>query len=382
LSKKRILWIPHAPWSQCKAQRPWHLIRGLAERYELHVVTWAGRPAERGRLYYLNPLNHLRALAARTTREDFGYLHNAGVPLPLAQFFNRGYPPQRTLAFSQWRFQKNIRRLHRQWKFDAVVASSSHHYTGYPPPLPGVPRIFDYVDISPPQVEAHFVSSSDRIVCVSHFLQRHVRDVCKKESVWIPNGLRLDRVLQGNRERGRARWGLEGKKVVSLIGLTCSDRLYFLDALAALKSEVPGLVFVGAGSGAMAARIAARAKELSLPAVMTGWVEPDDVPDLFAASDVGLYPGDDNVYYDGACPLKVLEYAGAGVPVVANRTAELNTLNLDAVILCPASAEEFAPAIRAALHHPRSKADLSSFDWPLLIGQFADEIERALVEKS
>ena len=42
--------------------------------------------------------------------------------------------------------------------------------------------------------------------------------------------------------------------------------------------------------------------QLNLPALMTGWIEHEQIPDLFAASDVGLYPGDENMYYDGACP--------------------------------------------------------------------------------
>src|SRR5438874_5110567 len=128
--KPRVLWIPHTSWSQCKAQRQWFLIQELASRYEIHVLTWAARPASAPRTYYLNPVNYLRAFHTGTVEHGFGYVHDAGVPLPVFRLFCRGYPPEWLLALRQRRFQHNIRKLHSQWKFAAMIAASSHHYTG------------------------------------------------------------------------------------------------------------------------------------------------------------------------------------------------------------------------------------------------------------
>lgn len=379
MPKPRILWIPHTSWTQCRAQRPWFLIQGLSDRFEIHVATWAARPPGAGRIFYANPLNILNALRARSDE----HIHQTGVPLPLFRALFNGYPSDAVLAPAQWRFQTNIRRLHKKWRFDALVASASHHFTGYPPSLPGVPCLFDYVDTSPEHVEKHYVESSAAIVTVSKFLQDRVRKQYGRESIWIPNGLHVDRIATASRERGRAQWNLDGRTVVSLIGLTCSERLYFLDALAQLRSEIPNLIFVAAGGGTIAGRIAARAKELGLPVLMTGWLEHDRVPDLFAASDVGLYPGEENIYYDGACPLKVLEYAGAGVPVVASRSAELQRLGFENMIHCGANAGEFAAGIRAALKKERKPLpSIAEFDWSRLCSRFGDEIERLITKPS
>jgi glycosyltransferase involved in cell wall biosynthesis len=357
------------------------LIRNLSSRFEIHVVTWAARPATmRSRwLYYLNPANHLTAISATASAAGPPAIHRVSVPLPVVQGLLRSYPPQWAMLPGQSLFRRSIRRLHRECRFDAVVVSASHHLTGYPPRLRGLPVLFDYVDTSPPWVEAEYVSSAQRVVVVSHILNEQVRQTYQRDAVVIPNGLYLDRHRKANPERARDRWGLHGKRVVSLIGLTCSPRLYFLDALARVQPRFPDLVFVAAGVGTIADRIADRCRTLGLPAVMTGWVSPAEVPDLFAATDVGLYPGDDNRYFDGACPLKVLEYSGAGKPVVANRVAELVRLGFPNLVIRPANAEDFADGLVAALDgRAGASPEMAAYDWPTVAARFGDEIDRLL----
>ncbi len=378
----RVLWIPHAPWAQCQAQRPWELVRGLLGRFEVHVLTWAARPPghRSRRWYYLNPVNHWRAMAPDCDAGGLPAVHQAAIALPILQGFLKSYPPHWSLLPSQALFRRSIRQLHRRHNFDAMVVSASHHWTGYPPRLPGVPTLFDYVDFSPPAVEAVYVRAADRVAAVSHVLNDQVTQTYGREAVVIPNGLYLERHRKANGDRARARWGLHGKLVVSLIGLTCSPRLYFLDALARLRPEFTDLIFVAAGTGTTADRIAVRCRELGLPAVMTGWVDPADAPDLFAATDVGLYPGDDNPYFDGACPLKVLEYTGAGKPVVANRVAELIRLGFPNLVVRPADASGFEDGMRAALAGRAGPApDMAPYDWPAVAARFGDEIDHLLV---
>jgi glycosyltransferase involved in cell wall biosynthesis len=164
-----------------------------------------------------------------------------------------------------------------------------------------------------------------------------------------------------------------------LIGLTCSPRLYFLEALARLTPEFPDLIFVAAGGGPTADAIGRRCQELRLPHVLTGWVDPAEVPDLFAASDVGLYPGEDSAYYDGACPLKVLEYTAARVPVVVNRCEELIRLGFTSLIVRPATVEAFTDGLRSALRaRPTAFPDMMDYDWSRLASALADEIDDML----
>jgi glycosyltransferase involved in cell wall biosynthesis len=379
--RPKVLWIPHTAWEHCQAQRPRLLVDALRERFDMHVVTWACHSLAHAakRRFYLNPINHLRALSSRSWAEGGVTVHKAAVPLPMLQRLSPGYPAGWTLAVAQRRFQRSVRRLHDQWRFEVVVAASSHHFTGYPPRLPGVPVVFDYVDTSPPPVERIYIRAADRVVTVSHYLADRVHREYGREVRVIPNGLYLDRIRRGDRARARARWGLEGRRVVSLIGLTCSPRLYFLDALASLVPDYPDMVFLAVGAGRVADLIRKRADALGVPTLTTGWVDPADVPDLFAASDVGLYPGDDDPYFDGACPLKVLEYTGARVPVVVNRGAELIRLGFPTLLVRTPTAEGFEDGIRRALTDPPADfPEMGVYNWPRLAAQFGDEIDAAL----
>ncbi len=384
-NKPKLLFIPHTAWEQCQAQRPWELVHGLLERFEIHVVTWASRPKEcaNRRRYFLNPLNHVRALfPLRQARSENPFVHRVPVPLPILQGMMKGYPRSGALLPAQFLFQRSIRRLGKRIAFDAVVAACSHHLTGYPPHFPDLPVVFDYVDTSPPHVEAEFIRNASSIVTVSHVLKDRVESIYGRNAVVIPNGFHAQRVENADGDRARARWGLRGKTVISLIGLTCSDRLYFLDAVANIQKSRNDIVFVAAGAGSLVSRIATRCRELDLPCVLTGWVDPMDVPDLFAATDIGLYPGDDNPYFDGACPLKVLEYTGAKKPVVANQVAELKRLGFSNLVLRPATSKGFEDGIRAVLeNHVGHAPDISEYDWPKVTSRFGDEIDHLLASR-
>jgi glycosyltransferase involved in cell wall biosynthesis len=384
-SRPRVLWIPHTPWEHCQAQRPWVLVDKLRERFDIHVVSWASRRQEGSSRwgFYLNPANHLRGVRTRSDLSSDPPVHVAPVLLPVAEVVTRRYPPQWAIAPGQLLLRRYLRRLHRRWGFDAMVVCPSHRLTGFPPRLPGVPQLFDYLDLFPDPVEAGYVRLADRVVTVSHTLAARVRERYGRDATVVPNGIHLDRLRAADPGKARARWKLSGKRVVSLIGLTCSSRLYFLDALAALLPEFPDLVFVGVGTGRVADRIVARGRELGLPVVMTGWVDPREVADLFAATDVGLYPGDDIEYFDAACPIKVLEYLASGVPVVTNRTAELVRLNFRPVVIRPATVEAFIDGLREALTRPPEPApDMSGYEWATLAAAFGDELDALIKSRA
>ena len=55
---------------------------------------------------------------------------------------------------------------------------------------------------------------------------------------------------------------------------------------------------------------------------------PSEVADFFAATDVGLYPGDKNAYFDAASPLKILEYTAAGKPVACVRLNRIGSTRI------------------------------------------------------
>src|SRR5437764_926499 len=98
----RILWIPHAPWERCLAQRPRILVERLLGRFDIHVATWTARRLDekRSARFYLNPMNHLRALR-RTSAGSAPVVHHLPVPLPMLQGMWKGYPPDWLMVPSQ-----------------------------------------------------------------------------------------------------------------------------------------------------------------------------------------------------------------------------------------------------------------------------------------
>jgi glycosyltransferase involved in cell wall biosynthesis len=211
-------------------------------------------------------------------------------------------------------------------------------------------------------------------MCTSTVLADRVRARGVK-AVYLPNGVDRLRIASGRADVVRARLGLTGKKVVSLIGLTHSPTLFFVDALAEAAREEPDLVFLAVGGAGWlphegVGRLAARCRERGVPIVATGPVPHAQIADYFMASDVGLYPGDATPYFDAACPIKVLEYSAAGKPVVATDLVELRRWSLPNVYLAPPEPRAFGAAIVRALRERTPMPDLTGFDWDTLTLRF------------
>ncbi len=142
----------------------------------------------------------------------------------------------------------------------------------------------------------------------------------------------------------------------------------------------PDIVFLAVGAGGLLPHeglgpFEARCRERGVRFVATGLVPHDAVADYFMATDVGLYPGDANPYFDAACPLKILEYSAAGKPVVATDLAELRRLAFPNVYLAPPEPSAFAAAIIRALNERTSMPDLTAFDWDVLAREFETACE-------
>lgn len=114
------------------------------------------------------------------------------------------------------------------------------------------------------------------------------------------------------------------------------------------------LLVVGGGSGADELRRAAVAGRVEI----TGVVPPAEVPAHLARASIGLapYPAQTFFYF---CPLKVLEYMAAGLPVVTTRQGDLPVLVGDAGLLVPPGDERaLHDAVLALLRDPGLSADL------------------------
>ena len=371
----KILWVPHLPWARMTGQREWHLIKRLLPRgHEVHVVTWEA---------IRTPSALLHSLTSETERSGSLVIHRAArLPNPVGRItrdYARGFRP------NEWLFQRQIRRILAEEQFDLFAYGLSHKAVGLPPFDVPVPRVFDYLDLCVyPAVEAEYLRNSDLVLCTSGVLLDHVRGLGGRAR-YLPNGVDRRRIAAGRRDVIRRELGLQDKKVVSLIGLTYSRTLFFIDAIAEAARAVPDIVFLAVGAAGWLPHeslglFEARCRERGVSFVATGPVPHEAVADYFMATDVGLYPGDANPYFDAACPIKVLEYSAAGKPVVATDLAELRRFAFPNLYLTAPTPDAFAAAIVRALNERTAMPDLAAFDWDVLTAQFEAACEELISE--
>lgn len=336
MTRPRILWIPHGAWHTLGGQRQQHLAARLASHFELHVISWR------------QPKTFVGLGASR--RYEWGvpavHVHEVTLAPNVYRLAGRRYPPQWAVAPNQVLFARHVRAVAAQG-FAAGICSSSHHFTGYPPLVQGFPWLFDYVDLSPPAVERHYCAAAAGVLAVSPTLAERARRYGRPVAL-IPNGVDPAPYRSADGLGVRAAIGAGEASVVSLIGLTCSPSLYFVDALAAV-ARTRRVFLLAVGEGETRRQIARRAQALGVPCATPGWVEPGAIHPYFAATDIGLYPGDDSPYFRSASPLKVLEYLAAGRPVVSSPVDAWSDLGLTGVTTASATAEGFAGAIRGVL---------------------------------
>ncbi len=307
----KILWIPHIPTDSpvWDGNRQSHLLRHLRERHELHLISWTqGR-----RLADVLRWGHWRV-----ERRALGTQYTIRLAPNFYRLINKEYPTRSQLALNQWLFRRALRRIYHWVRPDVAVFNASHHWTGFPRFEVGAPVVFEHVDLLPAWVERRYVENAAAVVTVSPQLEAAVRQFGKPATV-ISNGVDVARYHGVRREEAKAKLDLSGRTVVSLIGLTCSPSLYFLDAFAALERRRPDMMLLIVGAGQVQQAIARKARLLGIKNVqMPGHVPSAEVHWHFAATDVGLYPGEDTDYYRHASPLKIVEYSAVGAQVISS----------------------------------------------------------------
>lgn len=359
----KVLWIPHTPqhylgWDGC---RQFRIFEHLKNEADLHVVTWIQRKSLQG----------ARRWGSVTVERDW---YGTRYDVLLAPNFHRAllrnsYPPEPALWLNQRLFQAAVRRIRSMAQPDCTVVSITHQWTGYPPFDVLHPLVFDHVDRAVPSVEDRYVRECDAIVAVSDALLSRHRGKVVPAAV-ISNGVNLDAYRGTDRLHAKERLGLLGHTVVSLIGLTCSADLYFVDAVRHIQQAVPNLALLVVGGGATLSAIQARARKVGLRNLIApGHVPSNEVAPYFAASDVGLYPGDNTPWFLDAAPLKIIEYSACRVPVVSSPVRMFQSGWPNVLVVEP-SAQGFAAGILQALSSPTHEPDLREFDWQRISSRF------------
>lgn len=225
--------------------------------------------------------------------------------------------------------------------------------------LTGLPLVLD--DCSPSQEEEAFgvglpqlaraiqrrqARAAEMVVAVS----AAARQSLEKEGVpadrirIVPNGVDSGLWRWASREKGRRQLGLNGSSVIGFVGSfqPWHRTEWLATALTELADQETRLVLVGDGPGRQATLDSARHFGVASRVHTTGSLEPQRLPDLVAAFDVGMMPGTN----DYGQPMKLLEYAAAGVPCVAPDLRPIRDVVGDGVTGLLFPAEERAGLVR------------------------------------
>lgn len=367
----KILWIPHTPtgnklWDGC---RQYHLLRHLQNNNEMHWVTWlqSKRP---------NDIFHWGRL--ESVRREVGTEHTVSLAPNFYRLFTREYPKRHHLFLNQMLFRRALHRLIGRLQPNVLIYSNSFHWTGLPPLDKDVPLVYDFVDHGPDWIEAIYMKPADAVVPVSLELAATVPD--GKPVTTIVNGVDLERYTSMQRDKAKHELNLAEFTVVSLIGLTCSPKLYFVEAVAALQRKIPNLSLLIAGTGPVAGAIEEKAHALGVRnLIMTGHVPNSEVHRYFAATDVGLYPGENVPYYRRASPLKIVEYSAAGAQVVTS-PVDMFAHGWPNVWTVADNAAAFEAGIEDALQYPKPADDLTKYNWATLARQFQDVLDQTILQ--
>jgi hypothetical protein len=366
----KLLWIPHTGWHI--PQRAHLFCRALAERHEVHVTDWVAD--------FRTP----RDLLSKRYLQNFFYRQYRD-----AKILVHGVPRFSPALFSQTLrdinrklFERTIARIISKYTIDVVIGT-------FVVPPPHAPRIiFDLFDDNVAywqtygrvksyaeeidQVERAYLSAADAVVAASHVLF----DLALKRGAncpvhLIPNGVELANFNNADGSGWRKKLGLDGH-LVAVIGNHDKDV-----EMAKVIEMARGLAdknfqFIIAGRGSAIPRAKNRVREMDLKNVhFTGFLEPKNLPDFLAAMDIGLCPYQHSTGADASIPIRLLQYAAAGLPTVCPELVEAKRLAFDNVIIVEDQDRAFLDGLLHAAKKVKSRpVQIADYDLPLLVRRY------------
>lgn len=247
------------------------------------------------------------------------------------------------------------------WKPDRIVydmIDAPLHFAPVPPRLV-------------PQWE-RLLRAADRVIVTSEPLAALARAGGASSPLLIGNGVEAARFDPAR----VAPAALPGNPSAPVLGYVGSLHSWFdLDLTAALAAALPEARVVLVGPAPPDTADALRRLAASRPNLH--WIGPKpyaDVPAIVRAFRVGLIPFRRTPLTEAVNPVKLYEYAAAGVPTVTTRFSD-EVAGWGEAARVADGAEGFAAACRELLAAPPSEAALLAFarrhDWSAIAGRFA-----------
>lgn len=227
---------------------------------------------------------------------------------------------------------------------------------------------------------------SDAFIAVSREDRRRMIElegIDPEDVVFIPNGVAAQDGQAPDDKR--AELGLEpDTPVLGAVGVLRAQKRFdiLLQAVALLRHRHPGLRVLIAGPGPERPKLEAMIEELGLSEMVSLLGQRTDVAELLPVFDVAAVSSD----FEGS-PLAVMEFMGAGVPVVATAVGGIPDLiehDTHGKLVAPRDPEGLADAIESLLLDPDARARLGAagrerqqaeFDIDVMTSRIADLYE-------
>ena len=204
-------------------------------------------------------------------------------------------------------------------------------------------------------VEAHLIAEADLVITVSTELSTWVEALRAGPTVTIPNGF----------EPSWFRTTRHTPIEPTLVFLGHPKPWHGADQLPAILAALadlghrPRLLVAGGGRGADDVMDRARAVGVHEQVTVTGALAPRHATAMLADATIGLapYPRREPFYF---CPLKVVDYLAAGLPVVATDQGDIANLVRDAGLTVePDDVDSFAAAVAALLEDEATRRSMA-----------------------
>ena len=208
---------------------------------------------------------------------------------------------------------------------------------------------------------------ADLVLPTSRWLKDHLvaQGVPEAKIMPYPNGVDTLVFCARDETPVRQKYHLTDARVITYVGTLGKGRQLSLLIrafwLVEKKRENVKLLVVGEGSDGANLRRLACEMGIASHVIFTGQVPQSSMPDLIAASDIGLSPVPPFSFYKLSSPIKMFEYMAMAKPVVANEEIPEHKEVLEQSgggILVPFTPEGFAGAVMKLLDDPARAAEM------------------------
>jgi glycosyltransferase involved in cell wall biosynthesis len=206
-------------------------------------------------------------------------------------------------------------------------------------------------------MERRICNMASKVIVVSGPLRRILiaNGVRAEKIVLMPNGVNLDHLNTGAIAPVRGKLGLQGKVVIGFVGWfrPWHGLEMLIDAFhdAELAGKGAALMLIGDGPAMKDLKEQVRARNLDNDVVFIGPVSHEDIPPYLKTIDIAVQPAA-NAY---CCPMKIIEYMGAGKAIIAphqENIRELLTHGVEALLFEPENARALSAAMDRAVSNP------------------------------